>query len=157
MTNDASIEDRLRAVEDRFAINDLIIAYATAVDGRDFERLGSCFTDDGEASFAGVPAGIGGPTIAAFLASMSTGGGPPSMHLFTNIAVQLDGDTADVRSHAIVYTIRGEPEQVRLRGLSYHDTCVRTAAGWRIRRRIHSVNWEAGAENVPITPIRPPS
>jgi ketosteroid isomerase-like protein len=156
--NTAELAARVRAIEDRFEIQDLIVRYAQGVDRRDVALIASCFTDDAEASFAGVPSGIGGKAIAAFLGSMMpTGDAPPTMHLFTNIVVVLDGDRADVRSNAIVYGIRGEPEQVRLRGLGYNDSCVRTAAGWRIRKRVHSAAWEGAAESVPLTPIRPPT
>jgi hypothetical protein len=56
-----------------------------------------------------------------------------------------------------MYSVRGNPEQVRIRGISYHDRMRRTPDGWRIAKRVHSVGWEGAAESVPITPITPPS
>jgi 3-phenylpropionate/cinnamic acid dioxygenase small subunit len=154
---------RVRALEDRAEINDLIIRYAEAVDNRDNATLANCFTDDAEATFAGVPVpGRGGDAVVAFLSSL--GGGAPrpatpikTSHLFMNVVVTLDGDEADARSSASVYSVRGEPEQVRIRGISYHDRMRRTPDGWRIAKRVHSVGWEGAAESVPITPITPPS
>ena len=45
--------------------------------------------------------------------------------------VNLDGDEADVQSSAVVYGVRGEPLQLRLRGISYRDRFVRTAARFK--------------------------
>jgi hypothetical protein len=149
------LEARIQAIEDRLAIQDVIIRYAMGVDDQDDDVVASCFTDDAEASFAGLPAGPGGPAIAAFLASAMGTPRAASTHRFTNVAVTLDGDEADVRSSAVVYGVRGEPAQLRLRGIRYRDRFVRTAAGWRIARRVHSVSWEGGAENKPLTPITP--
>jgi hypothetical protein len=156
MTQPNELERRIRAIEDRLEIEDVIVRYAIAVDTQDDEMLAACFTDDAEASFAGVPAGPGGAAIAAFLASLR---GVPvigSTHRFANIVVTLDGDEADVQSSAVVYGVRGEPLQLRLRGISYRDRFVRTPAGWRIGRRVHSAAWEGGAETLPLTPIPRP-
>ena len=153
MTEPNELERRVRAIEDRLEIEDVIVRYAIAVDTQDDEMLAACFTDDAEASFAGVPAGPGGTAIAAFLASLRGAPIIGSTHRFTNIVVTLDGDEADVQSSAVVYGVRGEPLQLRLRGISYRDRFVRTPAGWRIGRRVHSAAWEGGAENLPLTPI----
>ena len=42
-----SLEQRLQVVEDRFAINDLLVRYAILLDDRRFEEVGMLFTDDG--------------------------------------------------------------------------------------------------------------
>ena len=156
MTEQTDLERRVQAIEDRFAIQDVIIRYATAVDSKDDEMLASCFTDDATASFAGVPAGPGGAAIVAFLASLRGVVVIGSTHRFGNIVVTLDGDEADVQSSAVVYGVRGEPLQVRLRGIRDPDRFVRTAQGWRIARRVHSPSWEGAVESVPLTPIPNP-
>ena len=156
MTEPTDLEARVRAIEDRLAIEDVIIRYATAVDTKDDELLAACFTDDATASFAGVPAGPGGAAIVAFLASLRGVLVIGSTHRFSNIVVNLDGDEADVQSSAVVYGVRGEPLQLRLRGIRYQDRFVRTAMGWRIARRVHSPAWEGAAESVPLTPIPHP-
>jgi hypothetical protein len=156
MTADGpDLEARVRAVEDRLAINELIARYAYAVDGRDDDGVAACFTDDAQASFAGVPTGRGGRAIAQFLAeSMGGERRPLTTHRFTNVIVDLRGDEADVESSGVVYAVRGEPERLRVRGLTYRDRVIRTEDGWRIRRRIHNVSWEAAADAVPLTPIQ---
>ena len=45
MTDDA--EARVRRIEDRFAIQDLVVHYATLLDDAQWERLGELFTHDG--------------------------------------------------------------------------------------------------------------
>jgi ketosteroid isomerase-like protein len=160
---DHDLAARLQALEDKAAINRLIIAYAEAVDSRDNPALAACFTDDAEASFGGVPVpGRGGDAVVAFLNSLMGGGPGPApsfrtSHLFMNVVIDLDGDEAATRSNATVWSVRGEPEQVRVRGITYRDRMRRTADGWRIAKRVHAVWWEGAAESVPVTPINPPS
>jgi ketosteroid isomerase-like protein len=161
MGMDDDVAARVQALEDRAAINDLIIRYAEAVDNRDNDALASCFTDDAEASFAGVPVpGRGGAAVVAFLGSLGDGGPPAvgrlkSSHLFTNVAISVQGDEAEARCSASVYSVRDDAGQIRVRGVSYRDRMRRTPDGWRISKRAHSVAWEGAAESVPITPITP--
>ncbi|HVC59154.1 MAG TPA: nuclear transport factor 2 family protein [Acetobacteraceae bacterium] len=56
----------LRALEDRLAINDLFVRYATALDAGDVETIVGCFAEDGslESPVVGVYAGHDG--IRAF-------------------------------------------------------------------------------------------
>lgn len=147
---------RLQLVEDRQEIADLLVRYARAVDDGDDEQLASCFTDDAEATFAGIHAGVGGPAITSFLRStMGATARPASTHNIANIAVTIRGDEADAVSNAVVYGVRGDPPEMRARGVRYEDSLVRTSDGWRIRRRTHRPHWEAAATNVPLTPIGP--
>jgi 3-phenylpropionate/cinnamic acid dioxygenase small subunit len=160
---DEDFATRAQVLEDRVAINDLIIRYAEAVDNHDDDALASCFTDDAGATFAGVPVpGRGGAAIVAFLASLPGGAAGTAApmktsHLFTNVVINLDGDQAEARSRAAVYSVRGTPEQVRVRGIGYLDRMRRTPDGWRIANRVHSVAWEGAMESVPITPVAPQS
>jgi uncharacterized protein (TIGR02246 family) len=155
-TDDLTV--RLRLVEDRQEIADLLVRYASAVDDGDDEQLASCFTDDAEATFAGVHAGVGGPAITAFLRSaMGATTRPASTHNLANITVSVRGDEADAVSNAVVYGVRGEPPEMRVRGVRYEDRLVRTPDGWRIRVRTHRPHWEAAATDVPLTPIDPRS
>src|SRR5205814_3522840 len=113
------LELRVRAIEDRLAIEDVIIRYAHGVDGQDDELVASCFSDDADATFAGAPAGPGGPAIAAFLASTMGTPRVQSTHRFTNVAVTLDGEQADVHSSAVEDAVRGDPVQSRHAGHKY--------------------------------------
>ena len=155
MTNE-DLAARLQLVEDRQEIADLLVRYARAVDDGDDEQLTSCFTDDADATFAGVAAGVGGRAITAFLRStMGAATRPASTHNIANITVTVRGDEAEATSNAVVYGVRGDPPELRARGVRYDDLLVRTPHGWRIRRRTHRPHWEAAARDVPLTPIEP--
>ena len=150
------LEARLHLVEDRQEIADLLVRYARAVDDGDDEQLARCFTADAEATFAGVPAGVGGRAITSFLRStMGTATRLASTHNVANITVTVRGDEADAISNAVVYGVRGDPPEMRARGVRYDDLLVRTPDGWRIKRRTHRPHWEAAARDVPLTPIEP--
>ena len=43
-----SVEDRLRALEDKFAIQQLVCGYGYAMDGCNAEAVGSLYAEDGE-------------------------------------------------------------------------------------------------------------
>jgi 3-phenylpropionate/cinnamic acid dioxygenase small subunit len=157
MTTD-DISARVQAIEDRQEIADLLVRYARSVDDGDDVVLAACFTDDAEATFAGVHAGVGGTAITSFLRStMGASARPASTHNLANILVTLRGDEADATSNAVVYGVRGDPPQMRARGVRYDDLLVRTPHGWRIKRRTHQPHWESAATHVPMTPIEPRS
>ncbi len=107
------------------------------------------------------PAAAAPPSWPSFprcrVAQPGTAAPMKTSHLFTNVLINLDGDEAEARSRAAVYSVRGTPEQVRVRGISYRDRMRRTPDGWRIAKRVHSVAWEGAMESVPITPIAPQS
>ena len=43
----STLEQRVQALEDRFAINDLLVRYAVLLDDRRFDEVGHLFTEDG--------------------------------------------------------------------------------------------------------------
>ena len=47
----ASLESRIRRLEDRAQISEQVVRYAMAVDRRDWAMLGHCFTDPVHADF----------------------------------------------------------------------------------------------------------
>jgi hypothetical protein len=59
-------------------------------------------------------------------------------HLVGSTVVEIDGDTAAVRSichNPMVLQGSADSQQLYLCGLWYRDKMVRTPAGWRIRER----------------------
>lgn len=130
--------------EDHRQISDLLLRYALGLDGRDPDLVGSCFTDDVRAEYAGVRLsggrqGVLDYTGAKMDAVVST------MHVVSNVLVRFDGpDAAEVTSYgtvALVERVGGE-ERVRLRGIRYDDRVVRLDRGWLIDRRRHAPQWE---------------
>jgi hypothetical protein len=129
------------AVEDRFALQDLIAAYSWALDTGDTEALVACFTADArmveevfeDADVWEGHAGIRGLARHYFNAP----GFPGRQHHVTQIQYtpQADG-TVRLRSFAFVTECEGEPPYVlRFTGW-YEDHAVKGADGrWRFRER----------------------
>jgi hypothetical protein len=125
-------------VADRDAIRDLLARYTYNGDRGRLEALASCFADDGVLEFPGATAA--GP--AAIAAALAPGARDPRLtfvrHHVTNPLVEPDGDDASARSYFAVYTAIG-PDHAG----TYSDKLVRTAAGWRIARRLVRIDWQS--------------
>ena len=133
MTEPSDLERRVRAIEDRIEIEDVIIRYANAVDFLDDDLLETCFTDDATASFAGVPAGPGGAAIVAFLVSLRNAPVIGSTHRFGNVVVTLEGDEADVQSRG--GCVRSAGRAVAVADARHHlPRPFRTDRGWVAHR-----------------------
>ncbi|HWI71109.1 MAG TPA: nuclear transport factor 2 family protein [Baekduia sp.] len=63
----SDVEERLRRLEDRAALQDLIVRYFVAADDDDYETLGACFADDGAFSAGGFPGGTTRQEIVDFI------------------------------------------------------------------------------------------
>ncbi|HLK11283.1 MAG TPA: nuclear transport factor 2 family protein [Candidatus Binatia bacterium] len=127
----------LRFLLDRAAIHDLLVAYARAVDGRDWEGVAACFTPDAECDYHFFRG-----TTAEVVALIRDGLGrfESTMHFLGNQWIALDGDRAQVETYAIAYHRRaGRDLTVAMR---YHDGVVRRGDGWRIARRRLEVVWQ---------------
>jgi 3-phenylpropionate/cinnamic acid dioxygenase small subunit len=114
------------------AIQQLYALYGHVMDDRAWDRLGEVFTEDCvfDATALGVPLMEGLPAMAT---TTETSPAVPLAHHVTNVlVVALDGDSARVRAKALGTYSRG-----RAFSGDYDDSLVRTAAGWRIRRRVN--------------------
>lgn len=131
----ADAEARLRALEDRAELAELIARYGPIVDAGQGELLGELWTPDGryaigdEFSLAGeqVPALTELPDHRAYLAA---GCG----HLLTAPTLRVDGDSATGVNHSFVLVRDGERWVVD-RASANEWTFTRTAEGWRVALR----------------------
>ena len=128
-------------VGDRFAISDVLIRYATALDGRDWELLASCFTDDATLDYD--TSGTYGRDAfvehcRAGLARMKA-----TQHCVTNHVISTDGDRAHSTSYVIAQHVRENDVTFTLGG-AYSDDLVRAGTGWRIASRRFVTSWKAG-------------
>jgi len=91
------------SVEDRFAIQDLFIRYATALDSGDVEGIVACFTDDGalESPVLGIKSGQAAIREFAERFSRFQKRGNQLRHVMTNFAIEVDGDTARARCYLV--------------------------------------------------------
>ena len=128
-------------IGDRLAISDVLIRYATALDGRDWELLASCFTDDATLDYD--TSGTYGRDAfvehcRAGLARMKA-----TQHCVTNHVISTDGDRAHSTSYVIAQHVRENDVTFTLGG-TYSDDLVRAGTEWRIASRRFVTSWKAG-------------
>jgi hypothetical protein len=63
----AKLEERVQRLEDRGAINDVVVAYFLAADGDDIINVGACFTEDATLSASGQLCASGRQGIMDFI------------------------------------------------------------------------------------------
>jgi len=131
-------------VADRLAIDDLMDAYAHALDTKDWDTLRTLFVPDAVVDYTeegGVRGSIDEAiawfekTLAFFTASQ---------HFVTNRRVTVDGDTAT--AHAYIFSPLGAPNgegglSLVFAGGAYEDDLRRTPDGWRFAARTIRASW----------------
>jgi len=128
---------RLEAILDKFEIQELLTAYAHAIDTRDFEALDNLFTADAEIDYSatgGIMGGLGEikPFLQAMLPMFKA-----SQHFVTNPLIKLSGEAATSRSLLFnpMTMERDGGLHTMFIGAWYVDDLVRTDKGWRIAKR----------------------
>lgn len=130
---------RVRALEDREAIRELLLEYGRALDRRDFEAFAALFAkDDGE--WIGGFGSAQGRAAIFELMDRNIGhvpGGRPgtSFHVFSNDVISVDGDGATGLTKWI-FVVQGEGDAPRWLYLGhYEDRFVREDGDWKFLRR----------------------
>jgi 3-phenylpropionate/cinnamic acid dioxygenase small subunit len=145
MTNSATTEQRLKRIEDRAAIVDVAVQYATSIDTADWVRFGALFMDTVHIDFsqAGMPAADLNRADFVGFARQGLEIWDARQHLSTNHEVEFDeqnDDRAVMRSYMYAqHHMDGAPTFV-MHGAYKHDL-QRTAEGWRIARLVQNVSW----------------
>lgn len=120
--------------EDRQDVSDVLIRYATGIDGRDWDLFRTVFTDDCDVDYGDIGHWRSVDEITEFMNRAHAMAGH-TMHRVTNIAVTIDGDRATARAYVdALIMAQDNATGVQAAG-SYDDELVRTDAGWRITRR----------------------
>jgi uncharacterized protein (TIGR02246 family) len=139
----------MHEMDNAAAIQNLINAYHEAGSVGDYERMIATFTPDGIWEFTQSGRRFAG--LAAIREAVSAFTGPLEYVAQINApaVIGIEGDTATARS-SIRESARfaGRNEGVEAFGV-YHDTLVRTEAGWRFTRRAFDLRW---MHRVPILP-----
>lgn len=151
MTSDDDLEARIRRLEDRALISELVIRYAVSVDRKDWTSLATCFTDPVFADFSemGVPAGTVARADQVAGIAAAIGGFAHTQHLSPNHVIEFDdADLDHATCHSYLYAQHllggsANGDFYLLRG-SYTNRVVRTGDGWRIEGLIAHVAWEEG-------------
>ena len=151
--NHLEIVNRLRNLEDRSAIVELVNRYADGVRLGDAELITSCFSDDASIDYGHGRVMQGRQRISAYFSELL---GPTSEEaplafdlrlastpVVSNVEIELEGDAAHCESACLAIHAgrRHERDFVVVRGTRNVDELVRTADGWKIRRRVHSSAW----------------
>lgn len=135
MENDFSA--RLRTLEDREEIRELVARYGPLADAGDGEAIAALWTEDGSYGVGGMGEVRGRAAIAGLMGSpthrelMADG----CAHVLGPVAIDLDGDRATARGHSIVmrHTTGGGFEAYRVSANRWD--LVRTEQGWRVSHR----------------------
>lgn len=129
MNTSHSLEDRLRAVEDKLAIYHLIASHPPAADTGTDRYYREAFATDGEVDLGGGKGASGNEAIAAIVKTpehqAAIAGG--LCHFAGLPRVEIDGDTAVATSYLQIIT---PDRQATPRELSGHGT----STGFRIHR-----------------------
>lgn len=126
-------------------IERLIFLYGHVLDDKEWDRLGEIFAEDGSFAIEGTGISLSGlAAIDAFMRSITQ----PLAHYSTNVLI-------DVEPGADLATAKVKIFAPRANGTcalgTYNDEIVRTANGWRFKRRLVKVadlNWRAALHEV---------
>lgn len=132
------------SLEDRAAINDLLVRYCHTIDDKDWTAFANLFTTDAIldfTAFGGPRCGV--PGLVEFLqgVALQVHGW---QHTISTVLLTVDGDAVRSRTAAQVMMItHGDDsfDRVVFTGLWYRDRLVRTDQGWKISERIQQRSW----------------
>jgi SnoaL-like domain len=158
----AAMDDELRLLLDRRAIDDLLVRYATAIDAREWDRLDEVFAADAHLDYRSA-GGIAGTfaEVRQWLADVL-----PiftwTQHLVVNRAVDIDPDGTAARATSVFLnpnglTVDGAPWRFTVGG-RYHDRLVKRSEGWRIASRVEvTLWWDNPMPGLPAEPYPVPA
>jgi hypothetical protein len=130
-----SMERAVRQLVDKDAIRTVLYDYAYYLDMNLTDELAGLFTDD---CFIAYGPGFGADGIEEYRKTLEGVGTffTATSHHVSNVKVEFtDDDTAEVRSAVYAWhRYQRERPDGHVMG-QYHDVLVRTAAGWRFKRR----------------------
>jgi 3-phenylpropionate/cinnamic acid dioxygenase small subunit len=128
----------VQEISDRLEIEQLLVRYCHAIDGRDWDAYRAVFTADAVIDDVGAGPGNSVDDMVGFL--------PRALdrvvriqHAISTSLVELRGDTARASTvcHCPVVLDNGKGgTELFFQGLWYDDELVRTEDGWRISRRV---------------------
>lgn len=152
----SDLATRMQRLEDRQAISDRTIIYASAIDLADWELMASCLTDPVHIDFsdAGMPARDFARDEFVAFSRAGLSGFAARQHLSINHQVTFDGTDLDrAVCQSYMYAQHYLPEAkggdlYLMRG-TYLSHMVRSEDGWRIEKLIQRVWWVEGNTSAP--------
>ena len=135
---DGGLEARLRQLEDKDQITQVLIDYGRHLDSRNLAAYAALFAEDGEWA-GGFGTVKGRANIQAFM-EKNMGTGPNKQgnyHIMSNFAITVTGDTATAWSRW-AFVVPGQTGAVISQAGRYDDTFVREKGVWKFKRRTAS-------------------
>lgn len=149
--SDRSIEERLRALEDRAEIIDILRRYAYAIDRLQWDKFRSCFAEEVEVNLIRTN---GWKTVkSADLARIAEGAFTTytaTQHLAANAQITIDGDTAEVWSTLnATHYLRDAVGDPWHQQVGYYEFLFsRLPEGWRIVKMRQVPHWQRGNQQI---------
>lgn len=134
-----TVEQRLRLMEDKEEIRELLVAYGRDFDKRDFTAYANLFAKDGVwiGGAEGSRAYTGPDAIREFvIKTFPPSSFPGSFHIMSSPDIHIDGEgtaTAWSRWTYVVIGLHGEPAPFAAG--HYEDTLVREDGVWKFKKR----------------------
>ena len=169
----SSLEDRLRKLEDRAAIQDLVAGYFRASDDDDYAFLADCFTRDARFAASGFDDAEGRDAIVALL-RRARAGMAQTVHTPNYVHIQHLGPDA-AEGVVCAHLELGMGVETYIGAVRYIDRYAREDGQWRLSARamkvvhigpwaevasslttLRNVRWP-GAEALPSDFSRPPA
>ena len=126
-------------------VSDLLVRYATGIDGKDWPLFRTCFTEDCHADYSEIGVWDGVDAITDFMIGIHPAN-IQSLHRITNVVLARDGETLRSRSYVDVTYVGADTGSGMHSAGTYSDHLVHTTDGWRIARRRYT--------KVHLSPIR---
>jgi ketosteroid isomerase-like protein len=127
------------SVEDRLAIHDLFVRYATALDDGEVETVVACFTADALLESPAIGRIQGTDAIRAFAQRFAAGraAGTQFRHLITNLAAEIDPGGQRARATAyLLVMISKDGRHHSLPPGRYEGELAKQGGVWRFTRRV---------------------
>jgi uncharacterized protein (TIGR02246 family) len=136
--------DLVQRIEDRAAIERVLVEYGRTLDARDFKAYSALFAKDGV--WSGGMGTIKGPAaIQAFMEKAIPGPNTAhNFHVLSNFAIDVNGDTATAWSRWTFMVPGPNNTAVAAQSGRYDDTLVREDGRWKFKRRTASNDIPAG-------------
>jgi len=130
------VEARLRQLEARAAVQDLLGAYADAVDRQDVEALGLLFADDVEWVSPGRAEASGRAAVLDYYAAWFASPYRGSRHHVSNVVVGVAADGLEATARAYFFEVVAHGDASLVGWGNYVDVCAPDPDGrWRIRHK----------------------
>lgn len=134
----------------RMQIHDVINRYCQAFDQGDPAKVRGCFTDGVEGEYHGRPPTRGIDALMAsfepFFSRLASGKTKISDHFTGNVNFEsVTATEAVTETYAVGFIVlaRESADQLAVVGMRYLDRFVCTPAGWRIAKRVHTLDWSS--------------